>query len=233
MKRVANLLWALVLIVIGVILGLNALDITNINIFFDGWWTLIIIIPCFIGLFKDKNKTFDLIGLLVGVLLLLMANDFLSISLIRKLALPIILVSIGLWLLLKDFVDSKTSKLIKQANSAPDTKIEDIAAVFTTQNVALVGQEFTGATLNSVFGTINLDLSRANISKDRVINVTCVFGSANIYVPKDCNVIVKSTLIFGGVSNKTKEKNLENTLYINGTCIFGGVDIYDYNAKNN
>ena len=103
MKRVANLLWALVLIVIGVILGLNALDITNINIFFDGWWTLIIIIPCFIGLFKDKNKTFDLIGLFVGVLLLLMANDFLSISLIRKLALPIILVSIGLWLFTKRF----------------------------------------------------------------------------------------------------------------------------------
>ena len=37
----------------GVIFGLNALEITDINIFFDGWWTLFIIVPCFIGLFKD------------------------------------------------------------------------------------------------------------------------------------------------------------------------------------
>ena len=54
MKKFGNLLWGLVLIGLGLIIGGNALGITNINVFFDGWWTLIIIIPCFIGLFKDR-----------------------------------------------------------------------------------------------------------------------------------------------------------------------------------
>ena len=53
MKKVGNILWGIVLIIIGLIIGGNALGIVNINIFFDGWWTLFIIIPCFIGLFKD------------------------------------------------------------------------------------------------------------------------------------------------------------------------------------
>ena len=56
MKNFGNILWGIVLIIIGLIVGGNALGITNIDIFFDGWWTLFIIIPCFIGLFKEREK---------------------------------------------------------------------------------------------------------------------------------------------------------------------------------
>ena len=40
MKRISDIMWGLIFIIIGVILGGNALDIFNINLFFDGWWTL-------------------------------------------------------------------------------------------------------------------------------------------------------------------------------------------------
>lgn len=56
MKK-TNILWGLVFIILGVIFGLNALEITNINIFFSGWWTLFIIVPSFIDLFKKNDKT--------------------------------------------------------------------------------------------------------------------------------------------------------------------------------
>ena len=56
MKKFGNVLWGIVLIIIGLIIGGNALGITDINIFFDGWWTMFIIIPCFIGLFKEEDK---------------------------------------------------------------------------------------------------------------------------------------------------------------------------------
>ena len=35
MKKIESILWGLVLIVVGVIIGLNTMGITNINIFFD------------------------------------------------------------------------------------------------------------------------------------------------------------------------------------------------------
>ena len=54
MKKIGNILWGVVLIIIGLIIGGNALGITHINIFFNGWWTLFIIIPCFIGLFREN-----------------------------------------------------------------------------------------------------------------------------------------------------------------------------------
>ena len=48
MKKFGNILWGVVLIIVGVIFGLNAVGLTDINIFFHGWWTLFIIVPSFI-----------------------------------------------------------------------------------------------------------------------------------------------------------------------------------------
>ena len=52
-----NLFWGILLIVVGILfLGRN-MDWWDFSIFFDGWWTLFIIVPCFIGLFNEKEKT--------------------------------------------------------------------------------------------------------------------------------------------------------------------------------
>ena len=57
MKNFNKILWGIVLITIGVMIGLNILGLTDINFFFRGWWTLfIIIIPCLIGLFNDEEE---------------------------------------------------------------------------------------------------------------------------------------------------------------------------------
>ncbi len=65
MNNFSKVLWGIVLITIGIVIGLNALEITNINLFFKGWWTLIIIIPSLIGLFNSKEG--DIAGNLVRI----------------------------------------------------------------------------------------------------------------------------------------------------------------------
>lgn len=85
MNNMKSILWGVVLVLLGVLVGTNSLGITNIDIFFDGWWSLFIIIPCFIGLFSNEDKTGNIIGLLVGVILLLGMNDILDLDKIWKL----------------------------------------------------------------------------------------------------------------------------------------------------
>ena len=92
----SNILWGIILVVIGLIFGLNALEKTNINIFFDGFWTLFIIIPCFIGLFKEKDKKGNLIGIFIGLFLLLSCQNIVDFDLLLKLLVPVVLVIIGL-----------------------------------------------------------------------------------------------------------------------------------------
>lgn len=96
MKKVSSILWGLVLVAAGVIFALNAFNITDIDVFFDGWWTLFIIIPCAIGLFTEREKIGNIIGIVVGVFLLLCCQDILNFSMLWKLLIPAIIVVIGL-----------------------------------------------------------------------------------------------------------------------------------------
>ena len=71
MRKISKILWGIAFIFAGVIFALNAFGITDIEIFFYGWWTLFIIVPCFIGIFSEREKTGNIIGLAIGVFLLL------------------------------------------------------------------------------------------------------------------------------------------------------------------
>lgn len=226
MKKVGNILWGVVLITVGLIIGLNALKITNIDIFFDGWWTLFIIVPCFIGLFKENEKTGSIIGLLIGVGLLLGCLDIIEFDLIWKLIFPTILIVIGLSIVFKDVLGGKISSEIKKLNEKGNGE-NSYCATFSGQNINFDGEKFNGATLNAVFGGVKCDLRGAIIESDIVINASCTFGGIDIYVPSNVKVKVKSTSIFGGVENKANVNKDENsyTIYVNGTVLFGGIEI--------
>lgn len=225
MNKISNVLWGIVLIGIGAIFGLNALEITNIDIFFNGWWTLFIIVPCFIDLFKDEQKTGNIIGLIIGICLLLACQDILDFKLIWKLMIPFILVMIGLSLIFKDVINGKVKNTIKKLNKNNSNK--EYYATFGGQNLNFSNEEFNGCDLTAVFGGIKCDLKDAIIKEDTVINTSAIFGGVTIYVPKNVNVKIVSTPIFGGVSNEIKEKakDAKVTLYINATCMFGGIEI--------
>ena len=221
MNNIKNILWGIILVIIGVIIGL----ITDIDIFFDGWWTLVIIVPCFIGLFTNKDKTGNIIGLLVGVILLLGMQNIIDFNLIWKLLLPSIIVIIGLSLIFKNTFNSKINNEIKKLNNK-NTKNNEYCATFSGQRIDFPNEEFKGATLNSVFGSITCDLREAKIKEDVVINASSVFGGIDIIVPDDVNIKIKSNSIFGGVNNKKKNnEDKKYTIYVNASCLFGGVDI--------
>ena len=220
-----NMLWGFVLIAIGIVLGLNALDITDIDLFFDGWWTLFIIIPCFIDLFKDKDKTGNIVGLVIGIFLLLSCQELIDFSSLWKMVVPVVLILVGLSFIFKNtFSDS--AKKIKEINSKNKENDKEILAVFSSQKVNVGDEKFEGSSISCVFGGVSLDLREAKITSDIVINATSVFGGIDILVSDNVTVKVNSTSIFGGVDNK-RENSSDNRkiIYVNATCLFGGVDI--------
>ena len=224
MKR-NNVIWGIVLVAIGVIFGTNALGITDISIFFDGWWTLFIIVPCTVGLFTSHDKMGSVIGILIGVALLMACQGVIDFEIMRKLTVPVIVILIGLALIFKRR-DNKAALLLEEAkkNGVP---LKQCCATFSGQDVDYTDEVFDGAEFNAIFGGIKCDLRNAVIEKDAVINACCIFGGIDILVPDNVNVKVSSSSIFGGISDKNHKNSAENavTLYINGTCMFGGMDI--------
>lgn len=226
MKKAKNVIWGLVLVVIGVIWALNVLNITDITLFFDGWWTLIIIVPCVIGLFTDRDRTANLIGVAIGVALLLACQDIIEFEWLWKLMVPVVVVIIGLNLIFKDAFGKK-AKQIEQHIKAEGKAMRQCCATFSGNQADYSGEHFEGAELNAIFGGVKCDLRGAIIEQDAVINATSIFGGIDIFVPANVNVKISATCIFGGIDDKraVKTANNEVTLYIRGLCLFGGVDI--------
>lgn len=217
MKKISTVIVGIVFIVVGVIVGLNSFGITNINIFFDGWWTLFIIIPAINGLVTDEEKTGSIIWLIIGIALLLGCQDLISFDILWKLTLPVILVFIGLSIMFNN--NGK-----KSSKNADDN---EYCACFSGQTIKFDGKDFKNAEVNAIFGGITIDLTNAKVKDGAVIDATAVFGGVTILIPEDLKVEIKSTSVFGGVSDKTKNKEKKDkvTLHVNGCSIFGGVDI--------
>lgn len=224
MKNLSRVLWGIVLIFIGVIWGLNRTGVADINIFFDGWWTLFIIVPSAISFFeKGNNKISSLIFLIIGVLLLLAAQGLFEFEILWEILLPAIVVLIGLSLIFGNKVDFN----VKEKTKCLDSKdTENIFAAFGEQNVNKAGENFEKANLNAIFGAVKLDLSEAKLEKETVIGAWAIFGGIEILAPKDCIVKVKGTPIFGGISNERKNnEDAKKTIYIEGYAVFGGIEI--------
>ena len=204
MKKIENTVIGLILIIIGVIIGLNAFHITNIDLFFDGWWTLFIIVPCFFGLFKDQDKTGNIIGLIVGIYLLLYCQGLINFQFAWKLVVPVIFVLIGLKMIFKDTFNKKKHR----------------------QNI-YDNQLYTGGNYVVTFNWLILDLSKAYLNEETNITISTLFGGVDLYLPDDVNIQIQSSNFLGGVDLHKRENKIENTkvIYLNARCIFGGINI--------
>ncbi len=224
MKNLKNIFWGLVLVAVGVFWGLKVTGVVDFNVFFDGWWTLLFIVPSFIGLFTEREKLKNLIVMLIGVILLLCCRDVLDFETVWKLVFPAVLVVWGLSFIFKDLFSKKSRIEIPNQN---DGNQAESCSTFSSQTVNFGGEEFHGAKLTAVFGSVSCDLRNAIINEDAVINCSATFGGIDIFVPYGVKVKIKSSSMFGGVSDKIAGtlENGERTIYINATCLFGGVEI--------
>lgn len=218
-----NSLWGAILILCGIGFAGKAFGLWHFSIFFHGWWTLFIIIPCVAAIAQKGFEPLPTAGLIIGVLFLLSAWGFLPNGAVFKLFFPIMLVLVGLSMLFKDSVHKRH---FKDANTTYHSDSPEYNAIFGAQRITCNNEVFTGASLNSIFGGIDMDIRTAYLQEDIVVNCTAIFGGIDILVPANVNVQVSSVPIFGGVSNHVKNRNPgAPTIFINATCMFGGIDI--------
>ncbi len=219
--KLKSIIWGLVFIVVGTIIALNEFGVTDVDLFFNGWWTLFIIIPCFVNIFATRDKVGNFIGLVVGVALFLVCNDFIDFDVLGKLMIPFILVGIGLCIIFKNSGDEYKKHEAKHLNTK-----DEITAVFR-EDITKAPKTFEGVKLESVFGSIQYDLSSSSIKKDALVTASAVFGSVKIKVPKDVEVKFRKNAIFGDAIDRTEEKDSKSTIYVDANAVFGSVIVDD------
>lgn len=220
--RLSNILWGIFWIALGIGIAGNVMNLWDFRIFFTGWWTLFIIVPCCISIIRNGLGNGSTIGLVIGILLLLSSRGMIEYALLRKLLVPIILILIGFNMILRNiFHGSRRTKI-----DIPYEGIGEYASTFSSQTIRIPNEPFYGTEINAVFGSLVLDLRNAIITKNIVIDATAVFGGIDILVPENVKVKISSTSLFGGVDCKRRNNGSDvPIIYVDATCMFGGVDI--------
>lgn len=241
MKTLNKSLWGLFVIALGVCLLLHEIHVIEYNIFFDGWWTIFLIVPGVIGVLTQRHKFVSLIPLTIGVILLLGHLNIIKLCVAHHLILPSVLIILGLQFVYRACVKNSTcpfepskstdnydkgAHLSAMSSSEYDGK-RDYAVLFSGQDIDMSNQFFQGANMKAMFGGFKLDLRNAVIEQNATVNVQCLFGGVEMFVPENINVILTNNCICGGVDLNDRKNPGEghNNLYINASCIFGGVDV--------
>ena len=249
MKKANGLIVGMIFILVGLLYGCSALGIFDFSIFFPGWWTLFIIVPCLYALTrKNEDKTGPAIGLIIGICFLINAQDIDFHIDFFPMALAVLCILIG-WKLI--FPGKKKEQKHVEVNYNSETGEKEVvindvkfdntytknsngyvnaSAILGGKDIRVDNECFTGADICVVMGAIDLNLRNAIISEDVYINVSAIMGGIDIYVPANVRVVTDGcSTIMGGIDVNTTYANFQSAdtprVIITGSCIMGGIDI--------
>ena len=164
---------------------------------------------------------------------------------------PLLLLFIGLWLILRrnghshvndhHIFDGK-SKFQSELSSGPSSSSQsfsssqmsdyiDEASIFNSINKVIRSDNFRGGKVTTLFGGTKLNLTQCKLAPgENTLELTTIFGGANIHVPANWRVLLNVTSIFGGFedkrfSNYNNEEFSEGILIIKGVTLFGGGEL--------
>jgi predicted membrane protein len=223
-SRFSSILWGIIFIAVGIFYVGDTFKFWDFRLFFNGWWTLIIIIPCLISIVENGFGARNVVGLAIGILFLLSSQGIVNSRTIGKLIFPAILILIGIKIIFRDSFNKTIQKNINTSINREGRL--DYTSIFSSQRETYPNEQFKGASILAICGGVELNLMNAIINEDIIIDSTSICGGVDIIVPNNVNVKISSIPIFGGAANKARPCMNANapTIYINATCIFGSLD---------
>jgi predicted membrane protein len=225
-----QLIFALLIIIAGVLFTLDNLDILELRPFFR-FWPLALMAFGAAKFFEANRPSSQVAGVVffgAGSLFLLRNLNVLHFQI--GALWPLILVVIG-------------GSMLHKAMTRANTAIADTDSTVTA--LALLGgvertvntQDFRGGDLTAVMGGCEIDLRPAAMLADQaVLNVFAFWGGIEIRVPEEWLIVVHGLPILGGFGDSTRLRKMTDTgrpgvdvpakrLVIKGLVVMGGVEI--------
>lgn len=254
-KRRGNQAVGIILIIAGIYWACRALGLFQFSIFFDGWWTLFIIVPCLIGLLEHKSRGSNLVGMLFGVMLLLWRQGWISGSYIPAIFVAMIFILIGISIMMKE---PKQSAYERQQYTQTESGNDKNAHGYYESASYDAGESFQQydqteqADSSSDWesgdpnqGDRDQSQRQQKYDYEKFANTQTSYDTQNRSTYETCPpsisaiLVGKSVSCLNGVFNGTnvqtvlgnvqldlRQAKLERDVYVNVNLILGGADIY-------
>ena len=193
---------------------------------------------------KTNTLFWGVILVLFGVLFLLDNLDIMNFSYFISTFWPVILILIGFKIILdKKRSEPKNGESISVSDHSGTTTLNSLSEsnIFGDIILKAPAENFSGGSVNNVFGDIRLDLS--NIKLDQKLSkvyISGIFGDINIMTPKNIPIKIKASSVAGDIKIRdesregifpsleyTEEKyeHADKKIYIQTSIVFGSLNI--------
>jgi hypothetical protein len=208
-----------VLIAVGAVWLLDAMNVLDAGVTIDHWWPVAVIALGLVAAASERRLALGPVVLVViGILLLVDQLDLIAVDTI---VWPVIAILAGLWLL---FNHGQWSRVREQESSR-----QDIVALLGAAESRNRSPHFRHANVSAVFGGATLDMRDAHLDPGASVDALALFGGVDVIVPPGWRVELGGLPIFGGYEDKTSGNGdvLPDApvLKVAATAIFGGVGV--------
>lgn len=226
-KRISSIIIGILILALGITLVGDILGGWDINFFFEGWWTVLIMIVSLLSIISDKPNVVNVYFLLFGGAMLLRSCGVISKDVSGWLiALALLVVALGFKMIISAIFKTSGPVIAEghsETSSSPNGTHKGETA-FSDQTFTFAGLEFTSADYDVSFGKLTLDLRGANIADNAFLSIDCIFGGATVLVSPETKVSVSHEAIFGAVKNFADGTG-EKILNVKAEAVFGAIEI--------
>lgn len=212
-------------ILIGVILTLDNLDIVCADDIFLYWPALLILFGLGITVqgTGSPGKGIGLIIAALGVLLLLDNLRVIDFSIWDY--WPLLLILLGFSLVRGGYRRRRGSMPGEGENAS---SYINAFALLGGHETSGKSDDFRGGSLTAIMGSCEVDLRESSIRSDAaVLDVFAFWGAIELKIPEQWSVMMKGFPILGGFADKTRRSTraTQKQLIIRGYAIMGGIEI--------
>jgi predicted membrane protein len=219
----------ILLVVIGLFILLDNLQVLDLGPFLSRWWPLLIVLVGFwkLTVWGVQSLSSSLLLIIIGTLCLLATLNVVTWGALFEFW-PIFLIALGIWVLLRP---TRHFSERLRAREEENADILDAWALFGGSERQVTSQQFKGGKATTLFGGIDIDLRRASLSEgEHSLDVTVLFGGIDVWVPANWDVRVTGSPIFGSIDDQRVkptggQTSFRGHLHINAFAMFGGVNI--------
>lgn len=220
----------LIIIVIGVLLTLDNLNMIYAREYLR-YWPALLMVYGIVKILSPETHASRFLGVVLTFIGAAMLVDRLDMFSFRLWDFwPLLLVALGVMLLFR------SGALRSSAQSERPTVPAETESSSTVNAAAFLGgtarnihsKDFRGGELTAVMGGCEIDLRDAAIVQSpAVLDVFALWGGIEIKVPTSWTIIFEGTPVMGGFADKTIKQSIDEkqTLIIRGTIIMGGVEV--------
>lgn len=230
--RISRLVFGLSVIVIGIVLTLDKLDVIYLGNYWHYWPALLVVFGL-VKLFQPPGSP----GRGFGAFLILLGSWWLAYNL--ELVdwnfwdlWPLLIVLLGAGMVWKALAADRRRSLVaaRGKSAGPGDAHSEInaSAILGSVERRSASNDFRGGSLSAVLGACEIDLRQVQAGVQPVVfDVTAFMGGIDLKIPQNWEVLVEATAILGGVEDKTLRPSgdPEATLLIRGSVILGGLEV--------